>query len=69
MALCRAMGGEEVGVIPDNYWHGDRFWATYMFVLTREHWVRRREDFVGIVGLQARIDGTQFTSVHIASGR
>jgi RimJ/RimL family protein N-acetyltransferase len=61
MALCRAMGAEEAGMIPDNYWHGDRFWATYMFVLTRERWVRRREDFVGIIQLQARFEG-----VHIA---
>jgi hypothetical protein len=59
LALAQAMGAEEVGFMPEHFWHEDRHWGVHFMMLTRETWSARRRDFAGVIDLQTRFDGVQ----------
>jgi RimJ/RimL family protein N-acetyltransferase len=57
LSIVQAMGADEVGFMPEHFWHEDRYWGVHFMVLRREVWEKRRWDFAGIIGLQAASDG------------
>ncbi len=63
LGIVRAMGAEEVGFMPEHFWHEDRHWGVHAMMLTRESWNARRRDFAGILELQHAIDGVQIAAV------
>jgi len=56
LALAQAMGAEQVGFMPEHFWHEDRHWGVHFMMLTREAWAARRRDFTGVLDLQMRFD-------------
>lgn len=54
--LVEAMGFEEVGCLPEHYWHQDRHWDLHTMMLTRERWRRQRENFEGILLVQQQYE-------------
>jgi RimJ/RimL family protein N-acetyltransferase len=56
LMMTRAMGFEEAGCMPDHYWYGDRRWALYHMVLTRDRWLTTRERFLDLISVQRAYD-------------
>jgi RimJ/RimL family protein N-acetyltransferase len=59
LAIVQAMGAEEVGFMPEHFWHDSRHWGVHFMMLTREAWNARRRDFAGVLDLQMRFDSVE----------
>jgi RimJ/RimL family protein N-acetyltransferase len=65
LAIVQAMGAEEVGFMPEHFWHESRYWGVHFMVLRREVWEKRRWDFAAIIGLEAHSDGALESVAHV----
>jgi RimJ/RimL family protein N-acetyltransferase len=59
LAIVQALGAEEVGFMPEHFWHDDRHWGVHFMMLTREAWNARRRDFAGVLDLQMRFESVE----------
>jgi RimJ/RimL family protein N-acetyltransferase len=59
LAIVQALGAEEVGFMPEHFWHEDRHWGVHYMMLTRESWLAHRRDFTGILDMQMRFEETE----------
>lgn len=56
LKLVQAMGAEQVGFMPDHYWHEDRMWGLHHMVLTRARWEVYRQRFVDIIDVARKYE-------------
>jgi RimJ/RimL family protein N-acetyltransferase len=68
LAIVQALGAEEVGFMPEHFWHGDRHWGVHFMMLTRESWLAHRRDFTGILDMQMRFGEVEPVLQPMASG-